>query len=84
MNIFNWVFYTLLGIFAGILIMGELFTATHPIPIRVLESNTASYIKVNDQEERLYKKDDTVWVNLLTHKIDDIDSFAMKAVILTK
>lgn len=49
--------------------------------VKVLENNTVSYIHVPSGLDSLYTCDDTVWVNMKTHRIDDLDSTAMKCVI---
>jgi hypothetical protein len=49
--------------------------------VRVLENNTISYIHVPFGLDSIYKYNDTVWVNMITHKIDDIDTTTMMCVI---
>lgn len=49
--------------------------------VRVLENNTISYIHVPSGLDNVYKYNDTVWVNMETHKIDDIDTTTMMCVI---
>jgi hypothetical protein len=48
---------------------------------RVLENNTITYVSLDMQQAGALSYDDTVWVNLKTHKIDDIDTTTMKCVI---
>lgn len=47
----------------------------------VLETNTVSFIYVPNHLDSVYRIDDTVWVNLETHRIDDLDSNTMMSVI---
>jgi len=47
----------------------------------VLESNTISFVYVPIGLDSIYRNNDTVWVNLDTHRIDDLDSNTMKALI---
>jgi hypothetical protein len=47
----------------------------------VLENNTVSFIHVPKGLDSVYRYEDTVWVNLLTHRIDDSDSLTMMCVI---
>lgn len=49
--------------------------------IVVLENNTVSFIHVPSGLDSIFRYEDTVWVNLLTHRIDDGDSLTMMAVI---
>ena len=49
--------------------------------IVVLENNTVSFIHVPTGLDSIFRYEDTVWVNLLTHRIDDSDSLTMMAVI---
>lgn len=49
--------------------------------IVVLETNTTSFIYVPKGLDSIYRDNDTVWVNLMTHRIDDLDSNAMMSVI---
>jgi hypothetical protein len=47
----------------------------------VLETNTISYVHIPIGLDSIYRNEDTVWVNLITHQIDDCDSFTMMSVI---
>jgi len=47
----------------------------------ILENNTVSFIHVPRILDSVFRYEDTVWVNLLTHRIDDSDSLTMMAVI---
>lgn len=49
---------------------------------KVLESNTIVILKVTANQRNLLNQYDTVWVNMITHKIDDTCNTAMKCVIL--
>lgn len=54
----------------------------HLLRIRVLENGTISYITTKQEIANLYHENDTIWANLSLHCIDDIDTTAMKAVII--
>ncbi len=47
----------------------------------ILENNTVSFVHVPATMDSIYRTNDTVWVNLVTHRIDDLDSLTMMAVI---
>ena len=47
----------------------------------ILESNTISFVHIPIGLDSVYRVDDTVWVNLITHRIDDTDSNTMSGVI---
>jgi len=47
----------------------------------ILENNTVSFVHVPTTMDSIYRTNDTVWVNLVTHRIDDLDSLTMMAVI---
>jgi hypothetical protein len=47
----------------------------------VLETNTVSFVHIPKALDSVYRVDDTVWVNLVTHRIDDLDSNTMMSVI---
>ena len=47
----------------------------------ILENNTISFVHIPNALDSIYRNEDTVWVNLLTHRIDDSDSLTMMAVI---
>ena len=47
----------------------------------VLESNTVSFVHIPNNLDSVYRVDDTVWVNLVTHRIDDLDTNTMMSVI---
>lgn len=49
--------------------------------IIVLENNSVSFIHVPSALDSIYRIEDTVWVNLQTHRIDDLDSNGMLSVI---
>jgi len=49
--------------------------------IIVLENNTTSFVRIPSTLDSIYRNEDTVWVNLITHQIDDCDSFTMMSVI---
>ncbi len=47
----------------------------------ILESNTVSFVHIPTTMDSIYRTNDTVWVNLVTHRIDDLDSNTMMSVI---
>jgi len=47
----------------------------------VLENNTISFVHIPIGLDSIYRMNDTVWVNLITHRIDDTDNNTMKALI---
>jgi len=47
----------------------------------VLENNTISFVHIPIGLDSIYRVNDTVWVNLITHRIDDTDNNTMKALI---
>jgi hypothetical protein len=47
----------------------------------ILENNTISFVRIPSSLDSVYKVNDTVWVNLVTHKIDDTCNTTMMAVI---
>ena len=47
----------------------------------ILETNTISFVHIPRAMDSVYRNDDTVWVNLITHRIDDLDSNTMMGVI---
>jgi len=47
----------------------------------VLETNTVSFVYVPNHLDSIYRIDDTVWVNLENHRIDDLDTNTMMSVI---
>lgn len=47
----------------------------------ILENNTISFVHIPRALDSVYKIDDTVWVNLVTHRIDDTCNTTMMAVI---
>ena len=49
--------------------------------VMVLETNTISFVHVPIGLDSIYRNEDTVWVNLVTHRIDDLDSNTMMSVI---
>ena len=61
-------------------------TTSHISPLKtkrvmILETNTISFVFVPTMLDSIYRIDDTVWVNLETHRIDDLDSNTMMSVI---
>lgn len=54
------------------------------IKVRILESNTVTLLKVDEQEFNSLERRDSVWVNLDTHVIDDTCNTAMKCVVESK
>ena len=50
--------------------------------IKVIESSTTSFIRVPTALETVYQVNDTVWVNMILHRIDDLDTNTMKCVIM--
>lgn len=56
----------------------------NPVPTRVkiLENGTISYVFLSEVEQAAYRPLDTVWVNLSTHKVDDISDTTMKGILL--
>lgn len=50
--------------------------------IKVIESSTTSFIRVPTALETVYQVNDTVWVNMILHTIDDTDTNTMKCVIM--
>lgn len=57
-----------------------------PITCRAkcLENNTITYAKYPEALMSMYREGDTVWVNMVTHCIDDTDTTAMMCVLTTK
>jgi len=49
--------------------------------VMVLETNTISFVHIPIGLDSIYRNEDTVWVNLVTHRIDDLDSNTMISVI---
>lgn len=49
-----------------------------------LESSTVTYARYPDRFIGVYKNGDTVWVNMTTHFIDDVDTNAQKCVLIQK
>lgn len=49
--------------------------------VEILENNTISFVHIPRSLDSVYKTYDTVWVNLVTHRIDDSDSLTMMGVI---
>jgi hypothetical protein len=49
--------------------------------VLILENNTTSYIYLNTDLDTIFTKNDTIWINTITHKIDDSDNYTMMAVI---
>lgn len=49
--------------------------------VMVLETNTISFVNIPQGLDSIYRVDDTVWVNLLNHTIDDLDTNTMMSVI---
>jgi hypothetical protein len=49
--------------------------------VMVLETNTISFVTLPIGLDSIYRNEDTVWVNLVTHRIDDLDSNTMMSVI---
>lgn len=47
----------------------------------VLENNTVTYCILNDSEIEIYHPNDTVWLNLNTHTIDDTSDNTMMCVL---
>jgi hypothetical protein len=47
----------------------------------VLENNTVSFVRIPTGLDTVYRNNDTVWVNMETHKIDDTSSTTMMCVI---
>jgi hypothetical protein len=61
-------------------------TTSHVSPLKtkrvmILETNTISFVFVPTALDSIYRNEDTVWVNLETHRIDDLDSNTMMSVI---
>jgi uncharacterized transporter YbjL len=50
--------------------------------VKILENNTISYVNLNTNQKNTINFYDTVWVNLDKHTVDDIDTVAMKGVII--
>lgn len=48
----------------------------------ILETNTISFVNIPQGLDSIYRVDDTVWVNLLNHTIDDLDTNTMMSVIV--
>ena len=48
----------------------------------VLENNTISFVHVPTGLDSVYRINDTVWVNLITHRIDDTCNTTMKALLV--
>jgi hypothetical protein len=49
--------------------------------VHVLENGSISYVIIRPSLDSVYKCHDTVWVNLLAHRIDDQDTTAMLCVL---
>jgi len=49
--------------------------------VTVLENNTTSFVRIPSGLDSIYRVNDTVWLNTITHQIDDCDSFTMMSVI---
>lgn len=49
--------------------------------VMILETNTISFVFIPTALDSIYRDNDTVWVNLETHRIDDLDSNTMMSVI---
>jgi len=47
----------------------------------ILENNTISYCKVPERLKDVYYSNDSVWLNLATHTIDDTSANTMRAVL---
>ena len=47
----------------------------------VLETNTISFVHIPNHLDSIYRDNDTVWVNLVTHRIDDLDTNTMLSII---
>lgn len=50
--------------------------------VLVLENNTVSYVHVPRGLDSVYRNNDTIWVNLETHKIDDTCNTTMMGVLI--
>ena len=50
--------------------------------VKVIESSTTSFIRVPKGLETVYQVNDTVWVNMILHRIDDTDTTTAKCVII--
>lgn len=48
----------------------------------ILENNTVSYVHVPRGLDSVYRNNDTVWVNLETHRIDDTCNTTMMGVLI--
>jgi len=57
-----------------------------PVTFRAncLESSTITYVRCTEKLSPIYKDGDTVWVNMNTHYIDDVDTTAQKCVLSIK
>jgi hypothetical protein len=49
--------------------------------VLILENNTVTFIHVPRGLDSVYRNEDTVWINLEKHRIDDLDSLTMMGVI---
>jgi hypothetical protein len=49
---------------------------------KVLENGTVTYCTLDDRKKEIYHPNDTVWLNLATHQIDDTSSNTMQVVLL--
>ena len=49
--------------------------------IIALEHNTVSFVIIPNNLDSVYRDNDTVWVNMTTHRIDDLDSSTTRSVI---
>lgn len=47
-----------------------------------LESNTRTFARFSSELSGVYKEGDTVWVNMLTHRIDDRDTTTQLCVLI--
>lgn len=68
-----------LGIVCGIAIK----STNKQVRAVVLENNTVTYCNIPSNLSNLFKENDTVWLNLDTHQIDDTCDSAMKAVLFS-
>lgn len=47
----------------------------------VAENGSITMVHMNDEQYAVYKSDDSVWVNLRTHQIDDVNDSAMLCIL---
>lgn len=52
------------------------------VRVLVMENQTISFVRIDKNIISAYNNGDVVWVNLATHRIDDVNETAMKAKLI--